>query len=72
MTSPSSSVHLIYTNVTYEDILLKDELDGLVANHPDQFKVYYVLNQREARVFGCNLVGTVYCTITSMAKSSFI
>ncbi|MED6218321.1 NADH-cytochrome b5 reductase [Stylosanthes scabra] len=40
-----TKVHLIYANVTYEDILLKDELDGLVANHPDQFKVYYVLNQ---------------------------
>ncbi|KAL1314223.1 hypothetical protein HN51_040996 [Arachis hypogaea] len=40
-----TKVHLIYANVTYEDILLKDELDGLVANHPGQFKVYYVLNQ---------------------------
>ncbi|MED6118953.1 NADH-cytochrome b5 reductase [Stylosanthes scabra] len=40
-----TKVHLIYANVTYEDILLKDELDSLVANHPDQFKVYYVLNQ---------------------------
>lgn len=26
------------------DILLKSELDSLAAKHPDQFKVYYVLN----------------------------
>ncbi|KAK1582712.1 hypothetical protein Q3G72_017577 [Acer saccharum] len=37
--------HLIYANVTYEDILLKEELDGLAAKYPDRFKVYYVLNQ---------------------------
>ncbi|KAI4348513.1 hypothetical protein L6164_009228 [Bauhinia variegata] len=40
-----TKVHLIYANVTYEDILLKDELNGLAAKYPDQFKVYYVLNQ---------------------------
>ncbi|XP_010549718.1 PREDICTED: NADH--cytochrome b5 reductase 1 [Tarenaya hassleriana] len=43
--SDKTKVHLIYANVTYEDILLKDELDGLASNYPDQFKVYYVLNQ---------------------------
>ncbi|CAL0322848.1 unnamed protein product [Lupinus luteus] len=40
-----TKVHLIYANVTYEDILLKEELDGLASNYPDQFKIYYVLNQ---------------------------
>jgi len=40
-----TKVHLIYANVTYEDILLKEELDGLASNYPDRFKVYYVLNQ---------------------------
>lgn len=40
-----TKVHLIYANVAYEDILLKEELDGLAANYPDRFKVYYVLNQ---------------------------
>ncbi|KAI4301002.1 hypothetical protein L6164_034321 [Bauhinia variegata] len=40
-----TKVHLIYANVTYEDILLRQELDGLAANYPDRFKVYYVLNQ---------------------------
>ncbi|KAE9599682.1 putative cytochrome-b5 reductase [Lupinus albus] len=40
-----TKVHLIYANVTYEDILLKEELDGLTTNYPDQFKIYYVLNQ---------------------------
>ncbi|PKA65605.1 NADH--cytochrome b5 reductase 1 [Apostasia shenzhenica] len=40
-----TKVHLIYANVTYEDILLKEELDSLAATYPDRFKVYYVLNQ---------------------------
>ncbi|KAG1327635.1 NADH--cytochrome b5 reductase 1 [Cocos nucifera] len=40
-----TEVYLIYANVTYEDILLKEELDGLASNHPTCFKVYYVLNQ---------------------------
>ncbi|KAL5707792.1 cytochrome-b5 reductase [Ranunculus cassubicifolius] len=38
-------VHLIYANVTVEDILLKEELDSLASNYPDRFKVFYVLNQ---------------------------
>ncbi|XP_020597717.1 NADH--cytochrome b5 reductase 1 isoform X2 [Phalaenopsis equestris] len=38
-------VHLIYANVTYDDILLKEELNNLSVNYPGRFKVYYVLNQ---------------------------
>ncbi|XP_021733196.1 NADH--cytochrome b5 reductase 1-like [Chenopodium quinoa] len=40
-----TKVQLIYANVTYEDILLKEELDGLAENYPDRFSIYYVLNQ---------------------------
>ncbi|XP_022154484.1 NADH--cytochrome b5 reductase 1-like isoform X2 [Momordica charantia] len=40
-----TKVHLIYANVTYEDVLLKEELDLLASRYPDSFKVYYVLNQ---------------------------
>ncbi|XP_021895442.1 LOW QUALITY PROTEIN: NADH--cytochrome b5 reductase 1 [Carica papaya] len=40
-----TKVYLIYANVTYEDILLKEELNGLATKFPDRFKVYYVLNQ---------------------------
>ncbi|KAL3637028.1 NADH-cytochrome b5 reductase [Castilleja foliolosa] len=40
-----TKVHLIYANVTSDDILLKDEIDSLAKNYPDSFKVYYVLNQ---------------------------
>ncbi|XP_073014741.1 NADH--cytochrome b5 reductase 1-like [Primulina eburnea] len=43
--SDKTKVHLIYANVTVDDILLKDELDSLAKNYPDRFKVYYVLNQ---------------------------
>lgn len=39
-----TNVALIYANVNESDILLKSELDQLAAEHPDQFKVYYVLN----------------------------
>ncbi|KAK8638118.1 hypothetical protein V6N13_136558 [Hibiscus sabdariffa] len=40
-----TNVHLIYANVTYDDILLKEELDSLAAKYPGRFNVYYVLNQ---------------------------
>ncbi|KAI3926847.1 hypothetical protein MKX01_032762 [Papaver californicum] len=40
-----TNVHLIYANVTVEDILLKEELEGLTSKYPNRFKVYYVLNQ---------------------------
>ncbi|KAJ0590958.1 putative cytochrome-b5 reductase [Helianthus annuus] len=40
-----TQVHLIYANVTYDDILLKEEIDGLATNYPGRFHVYYVLNQ---------------------------
>ncbi|KAF3957320.1 hypothetical protein CMV_017659 [Castanea mollissima] len=40
-----TNVHLIYANVTLEDILLKEELDAFARKFPNQFKVYYVLNQ---------------------------
>ncbi|KAL3752250.1 hypothetical protein ACJRO7_012975 [Eucalyptus globulus] len=40
-----TKIHLIYANVTYEDILLKEELDNFALSFPDQFHVYYVLNQ---------------------------
>ncbi|KAL6614289.1 hypothetical protein ACP70R_036559 [Stipagrostis hirtigluma subsp. patula] len=40
-----TTVHLIYANVTYEDILLKEELDNMAKIYPDRFKIYYVLNQ---------------------------
>ncbi|CAI9283220.1 unnamed protein product [Lactuca saligna] len=41
----NTQVHLIYANVTYDDILLKEELEGLEAKYPGCFQVYYVLNQ---------------------------
>ncbi|CAI9281033.1 unnamed protein product [Lactuca saligna] len=43
--SDKTKVHLIYANVTSDDILLKAKLEGRTSNYPDHFKVYYVLNQ---------------------------
>ncbi|KAL6539695.1 NADH-cytochrome b5 reductase [Orobanche hederae] len=40
-----TKVHLIYANVTFDDILLKNELDNLAKNYPNRFKLFYVLNQ---------------------------
>ncbi|KAJ8766821.1 hypothetical protein K2173_008375 [Erythroxylum novogranatense] len=40
-----TNIHLLYANVTYDDILLKEELDSLANTFPDRFSVYYVLNQ---------------------------
>ncbi|XP_040999522.1 NADH--cytochrome b5 reductase 1-like, partial [Juglans microcarpa x Juglans regia] len=40
-----TNVHLIYANVTLDDILLKEELDAFARNFPNRFKVFYVLNQ---------------------------
>lgn len=39
-----TKIHLIFANVTLEDILLKNEMDDLTKSHPDQFRVLYVLN----------------------------
>jgi len=38
-------VSLIFANVTEDDIILRDKIDELKANHPDQFQVHYVLDQ---------------------------
>lgn len=38
-----TALSLIYANVAEEDILLRQELDALAAQHPN-FSVYYVLN----------------------------
>jgi len=42
-TGDKTKVDLIFANVNPEDILLKEQLDGLAAADPD-FNVYYVLN----------------------------
>ncbi|GJN91243.1 hypothetical protein Rhopal_004261-T1 [Rhodotorula paludigena] len=44
----TTQLSLIYANVAESDILLKKELDELAAQHPDRFKVYYVLNNPPA------------------------
>lgn len=43
--SDNTNINLIYANVTFEDILLKEELDNLACSFPNRFSVYYVLNQ---------------------------
>lgn len=40
-----TKAHLVYANVTVDDILLKEELDTFAKKFPDRFEVHYVLNQ---------------------------
>ncbi|KAF7721922.1 hypothetical protein EC973_003935 [Apophysomyces ossiformis] len=39
-----TKVTLLFGNMTEGDILLREELDQLAEKHPQQFKVYHVLN----------------------------
>lgn len=39
---------LIYANVTHDEILLKERLDALAAQHPNRFKVHYFLDRPPA------------------------
>lgn len=43
-----TKLSLIYANRTVDDILLRDELDGLACKHPEQFHVHYTLNDPPA------------------------
>ncbi|CAL5425617.1 unnamed protein product [Camellia sinensis] len=47
-----TNINLIYANVTYEDILLKEELANLACSFPNRFNVYYVLNQIIVTIIG--------------------
>lgn len=40
-----TKVVLIFANVTEKDILLKEELDQIATNAPDNFKVHFVLER---------------------------
>lgn len=40
-----TKVSLIFANVSENDILCKDKIDALAAKHPDQFRVYYVVDK---------------------------
>jgi cytochrome-b5 reductase len=39
-----TKAHLIFGNITQEDIILRNELDAMAAKSPEQFDVYNVLN----------------------------
>lgn len=53
----TTEVDLIFANVNYEDILLKDDLDSLTNEDPG-FRVYYVLNNPPEKWDG----GVGFCT----------
>ncbi|KAH7425825.1 hypothetical protein KP509_11G072600 [Ceratopteris richardii] len=41
----STKIYLIYANVTFDDILLKEELDSFQKKYPGRFSVHYVLEK---------------------------
>lgn len=43
--SDKTKVSLIFGNITYDDIILRDELEELAKRHGDQFKLFHVLNK---------------------------
>jgi cytochrome-b5 reductase len=43
-----TQVSLIFANISEDDILLRDEINAMVASRPDQIHVYYVLNNPPA------------------------
>ena len=61
----NTEVDLIFANVNYEDILLKDDLDAL-AKEDSGFRVHYVLNNPPEKWDG----GVGYCT-ADMIKVRF-
>jgi cytochrome-b5 reductase len=40
-----TKITLVFANQTEEDILLRDELDNYAKKHPDQIKVFYLLDR---------------------------
>ena len=61
----TTKVDLIFANVNFDDILLKDDLDSL-AKEDDGFRVHYVLNNAPEKWDG----GVGFCT-PEMIKVSF-
>jgi cytochrome-b5 reductase len=41
--SDTTTVQLVYANNTYDDILVKSQLDQWAIDHPEKFRVHYVL-----------------------------
>ena len=42
---------LIFANQTEDDILLRNELEEVAKNHPDQFKLWYTLDRPNEGMF---------------------
>lgn len=40
-----TKVSLVFANVSEADILLKDKIDGMAAQHPDRFSAFYVVDK---------------------------
>lgn len=45
--SDKTKIALLFANQSEKDILLRDELEGFAAKHPDQLKVWYTLDRAD-------------------------
>jgi cytochrome-b5 reductase len=59
---------LLFANQTEDDILLRNELEEVVASHPDQFRLWYTVDrQKEGSLFvvtgffDFNKIYSLYC-----------
>lgn len=64
--SDTTEVDLIFANVNYDDILLKDDLDNLAKEDPG-FRVHYVLNNPPEKWDG----GVGFCTPEMIKVSTY-
>ncbi len=54
---PETSIHLVYGNRRESDIMYRDELDALAAEHPDTLRVRHVLSEPpEGWSGGCGML----------------
>lgn len=63
-----SKFELLYANRTSDNILLRDELDGLERKFPDRFKVSYVVDELSAKDEGDSKVRALKTWRSTMAS----
>lgn len=60
---PPVKLALLYANQTEDDILMREELEALAEQHPDQFSLYYTLDRppEEGWAYGKGFIDEAMC-----------
>jgi ferredoxin-NADP reductase len=74
--SPHVSVSMVFANKTISDVLLRDELQQLAQQYPEQFKLWHVVSQvseseQEQWQYSTGRVNQV-CTITTTVTAAVL